>query len=61
MFVFLRQDEIRVERGGGMEEKKTRIAVIVRLGEARKYLRDERDTFRRPKKSVRSGDMPNAV
>ena len=44
-----------------MEEKKTRIAVIVRLGEARKYLRDERDTFRRPKKSVRSGDMPNAV
>ena len=44
-----------------MEEKKIRIAFRVRLGEARKYLRDARATFRRPRKSVRSGDIPKAV
>ena len=41
--------------------KKQRIAVKVRLGDARKYLRDERRTLRRPKKSVKSGDIPRAV
>ena len=35
--------------GGGADMKKLRTAVKVRLGEARKYLRDERETFRRPK------------
>ena len=41
--------------------KKLRTAVKVRLGEERKYRRDERETFRLPKKSVKSGDIPIAV
>ena len=36
-------------KSGGTDLKNLRIAVSVRLGEARKYRREERGTLRRPR------------